>query len=74
MARYNWSNIGNVRVAYKNPSQDKIQADNDCFAMCKEEGGYDYRIISYNCQAFTAAWRTDEGLRVKTRYNSYIIK
>lgn len=61
--------------AYKKPSDRKIQADSFCRGLRYKERGYAYKIISANSFSFTAAWLTPAGdLRIKTPYNSYVIK
>lgn len=70
---YNASEWFSVNDAYKNPSWRKVQADEHCQCLRALEKGEGYRIIAANTQAFTAAWRTKEGLRVETRSCSYII-
>ena len=71
---YERAEAQNVREFYKKPSDRKIEACNECRQQCQAEQGLRYRIISGSSHYFTAAWRTSEGLRVKTAYNSFIIK
>ena len=71
---YDYSKMYNIYQAYARPSAAKVEACEECFDMCREEGGRDFKIISAGCQFFSVAWTTDEGLRVETALNSYIIK
>lgn len=71
---YEHSNMRNIYDAYKKPSSAKIQADKNCQYCCNSENGYDYKIISASRFIFTAAWQTEQSLRVVTHCNSYIIK
>ena len=45
---------------YVRPSCAKESADFWCRQKMVEKGGYDYRICSFNCQMFTAAFRYKE--------------
>ena len=75
VARFNstW-NCRDIYEAYKNPSQTKIEAEENCRLQCNRENGRDFKILGHNAQHFTAAWRTVEGIRVETVFNSYLIK
>ena len=59
--------------AYKKPSREKISAWRDCYAKSEQESGEGLAIISKTFTRFTAAWRTENGLRVETAENSYLI-
>lgn len=63
---------------YARPSYAKEMADFECRQIMVEYGGYDYRICSYNCQMFTAAFRFKEKgveyLAYITPYYSYKIR
>lgn len=74
IAMYNYSKMYNIYDAYSGPSSTKVNACDDCFNMCKKEGGKGFKIIAAGCQFFSVAWRVPEGLRVETWANSYIIK
>ena len=64
----------NVSEAYKQPSSRKIAIDKELQALCAKEGGSNYKIISAGTSCFTAAWTIKgKGLRVETKYNSYLI-
>ena len=71
---YRRSNMYNIYDAYDRPSSEKVNACNDCFDMCQQEGGKGFKIISAGCQFFSVAWRVPEGLRVETYAKSYLIK
>lgn len=60
---------------YDYPSTAKMLAYKQCLEKCYSQGGYDFRIMSHNCQYFTCGWITgfsDETiLHVETALNSY---
>ena len=70
---YNRSNIYSLNQAYGKPSTEKTRADYNCSMMMQNEGGHDYRIISYNTFQFTAAWSVGNSLRIETACNSFVI-
>lgn len=70
---YNRSKIFDIYGAYDKPSTEKTRADLFCWGQMKNEGGHDYRIISYNTFQFTAAWIVGNSLRIETARNSFII-
>lgn len=51
------SNMTNLYDLYKQPSKYKHIAYNYCRAMYNEYNGYDFRIISGNCQAFSVGFK-----------------
>lgn len=59
---------------YKRPSVAKRLAYNWCLNQCQKEGGERFRIISSGIFTFSVAWMTEEGLRVETAQNSFLIK
>lgn len=63
-----------IFTAYGRPSYNKVKAWETCKEICKKEKGWGLRIIAYNTCQFTAAFLTNEGLRVETANNSYIVK
>lgn len=69
---YNW--YSDIYDAYEKPSYNKVTAWKDCQKQCKREGGRGCIIIGRNSCTFTVAWQTNEGLRVETAQNSYLIK
>lgn len=62
---------------YKSYSLAKKQAYWQCKRLCGREGGYNFRIISKNCNFFSVAWNVvvEQTLvtRIETAYNSYVI-
>lgn len=70
---YNRANRETLFQAYKTPSTDKTRADYQCRQQMAQEEGHGYRIISYNCNFFSVAWRTAKGLRVETAYRSILV-
>lgn len=74
-SRFSHAKEKTIHEVYANPSRDKIRAYEQCREKCYSQYGYDFRIISHNCNYFTAAWLTgvyDKNiLHVETAYNSY---
>ena len=62
-----------LREIYSSYSTAKAQALENCKALCHKENGYNFRIISHNCNTFSVAWETESGTRIETAYNSYLI-
>lgn len=58
---------------YNKPSQAKLSAFNWCREQCAKEGGKYFRVISAGTFTFSVGWYTEEGLRVETAQNSYLI-
>lgn len=61
-------------------SHAKRNAWDYCLRLCKEEGGYNFRIISHNTFGFSVAWDiinpeygNIEKIRIETPKNSYLI-
>lgn len=73
MERYNRTNCETLYQAYKTPSTDKTRADYQCRQQMAQEEGHGYRIISYNRNYFTVAWRTAQGLRIETAHRSILV-
>lgn len=69
-----WGVSYDIYDAYDRPSYNKVRAFNECEKRCKEENGQGLCIIGHNSCTFTVAWRTNEGLRIETANNSYIVK
>ena len=69
------NNVNSLEKVYGRYSNEKARA----FYLCdlqriKENAISDGYIIGSNCNVFTYAFETLEGLRVETACNSYIIK
>ena len=69
------NNVNCLEKVYGRYSNGKARA----FYLCeqqriKENATSDGYIIGANCNVFTYAFETSDGLRVETAYNSYIIK
>lgn len=67
-----------LEEAYTKPSAAKQAAFERCQQICEAENGRLFKIISFNCQAFTVAFEVVTALgaielRVITRRNDYII-
>lgn len=57
IAKYDNSTIGTVYDCYTNPSTKKCVAERAIMHEMLENNGYDYRILSYNTNMFTCAYR-----------------
>lgn len=74
------SNSISICDVYSRPSQNKLVAENRCLTKKELEGGWNYRILSYNTFAFTCGWLVVDPatgelmLRVETACNSYIME
>lgn len=73
LAAYNRSNNSRLSDCYGKYSTDKARAEIYCLSCMSNEDGAGFKIISYNCNFFSAAWRTAAGLRVETPSNSYLV-
>lgn len=62
-----------LRDVYKSWSVAKERAWEWCRAKCLEENGCDFHICSCNTFGFSVAWIVDEGMRLETPNNSYLI-
>lgn len=71
-AYYN-SRAYSLSDCYGRYSFEKGRAEALCKRAMINEGGYDYRILSFNTFGFTCGWMTPAGLRVETACNSYFI-
>ena len=75
---YERSNFKTIRDCYKSPSTAKIDAEFYCYNKMVKQGGFGFKILSYNDCNFTCGWLTEsengvQTLHVETAYNSYII-
>ena len=76
---YNRSKKTTLAECYRTYSVDKALAYAACSALCYDENGDKFRVISYNSSFFTVAWlvtNCDTGateLRVETPSNSYVM-
>ena len=57
IAKYEKSHTHSVKEAYANPSSAKLQAESNILNKMKKSNAIDYRILSFNCHYFTAAYR-----------------
>lgn len=55
-------------------SREKNTAWESCLAECSEEGGDNFHICSHSAWRFTVAWKVNDGVRIKTASNSYLVK
>ena len=73
MERYNRATITDLFQAYARPSVNKTRANYQCRQQMAQEEGHGYKIISYNCNFFSVAWQTAQGLRIETAYRSILV-
>ena len=57
---YEQSNLTDIYEAYKNPSHYKVCAFMWCEELMKKYGGFDLRIIGYNCMQFSAGFQYED--------------
>lgn len=58
---------------YESFSSAKACAERECRAKMYDEGGEDFRILSFNTFGFTCGWMVGDTLRVETPCNSFRI-
>ena len=58
---------------YGRVSYYKAQAYRECLDMCAQENGERFRICGHCTTNFTVAWRVENGWRMETYRNSYLI-
>jgi hypothetical protein len=71
---YNRSRNTSLWDCYASYSTAKACAERECRAKMYDEGGEDFRILSYNTFGFSCGWMVGDTLRVETPSYSYIIK
>ena len=59
---------------YKNLSSNKMQAYTDCMEDAENHGAENMRIIGHNCNFFSCAAKSKEGLIVYTPSHNYLVK
>lgn len=58
---------------YNSYSKAKEKAWNDCFKKCLAENGEQFSIISHNSFQFSVGWFVENGARIETSSNSYLV-
>lgn len=58
---------------YNSYSYEKQKAWEDCLNMCQKENGKNFHIFSHNSFNFSVAWEVENGIRIETSCNSYIV-
>lgn len=58
---------------YGRVSRAKDTAYDECYEMYLRENGEDFRICGHCTTNFTVAWRVENGWRMETYRNSYLI-
>ena len=62
-----------LRDIYNSYSYEKQKAWEDCLNMCQKENGKNFHIFSHNSFSFSVAWEVENGIRIKTSCNSYLV-
>ena len=71
---YERSKATELTHVYKKCSYNKEQAYAECRTHAERNGAENMRIISYNCNFFSCAAKSKEGLIVYTPSQNYIVK
>ena len=71
---YERSKATKLTDVYKKCSYNKKQAYAECRTHAANLGAENMRIISHNCNFFSCAAKSNEGLIVYTHANTYIVK
>ena len=58
---------------YGSVSGEKRRAHKKCLDMCAEEGGERFRICGHCVSNFSVSWRVENGWRLETYRNSFLI-
>ena len=58
---------------YLNYSGKKIGSFWHCMNLCDRENGKNFHIFSHNKCSFSVAWEVNNGIRIITPQNSYLI-
>ena len=74
MNAYERSKDTELRHVYKKCSYNKEQAYAKCRTHASEHNAENMRIISHNCNFFSCAAKSKEGLIVYTPSQNYIVK
>lgn len=62
-----------LHQVYDTYSKSKEIAWNECYQKYIVENGTDFGICSHNSFSFTVSWFTDDGMRIETSKNSYLV-
>lgn len=62
-----------LRDVYGNYSHAKENAYNWCKEQCYNENGKNFHITSHNTFGFSVAWEVENGIRIETPQNSYLV-
>ncbi len=75
LQQYATSHDFSIFDAYNNPSSTKRAIEQYYLNEMNINGGYDFRILSHNCQVFTCAYMlANDTLKVITPRHTYYIK
>ena len=58
---------------YGRNSYQKEIAWRECLYKCQAENGRNFHICSHNTFQFSVAWETENGYRIETANNSYLV-
>lgn len=59
---------------YTTCSRAKQEAYDLCALQCTHENGENFHICSHNSNFFSVAWEVENGVRMETAYNSFLIE
>ena len=62
-----------LNEVYGTYSTAKICAFYDCLTKAQAENGKNFHICSHNTFGFSVAWEVENGMRIETPQNSYLI-
>lgn len=73
IARARWNEGFYLDDVYERCSRAKHEAWRWCFDKMTEENGRNFHIVSHNSFGFTVAWEVENGIRIETKDNSYLV-
>lgn len=62
-----------LEEVYGRYSDNKYRAYRYCADKCMAENGHNFHICSHNTFQFSVAWEVENGVRIETANNSYLI-
>lgn len=62
-----------LNEVYSKYSPAKFHAFYDCVLKAQAEGGKNFHISSHNTFGFSVAWEIEQGVRIETPKNSYLV-
>lgn len=62
-----------LNEVYGHYSPAKFHAFYDCVLKAQAEDGHNFHISSHNTFGFSVAWEVENGVRIETPKNSYLV-